>query len=213
MPTKDAVNNIRIYVLISSNIASLPVKETAELVVRGGADAIQLREKTMSDCEFISLGWQIRELTNKSDTLLIINDRINVAKELDADGVHLGQHDSSIGLAKESLGTDKIVGASTHNISQAIQAQRDGADYIATGPIYPTETKAMELPVGTGLIREAIKVINIPIIAIGAINLSNLDQVLRAGASRIAVCSAIISTNDIFNSTREFKQKLTSLNR
>ncbi|GJQ59978.1 MAG: thiamine-phosphate synthase [Candidatus Scalindua sp.] len=197
--------------MISSNIASRPIKETVELTILGGADAIQLREKTMSDCEFISLAGDIRELTDKSDTLLIINDRINVAKEVNADGVHLGQLDRSIAEAKKSLGSEKIVGVSTHNISQAILAQEHGADYIAVGPIYPTKTKSMEPPVGLGLVQEVIKEIHIPFIAIGAINLSNIDQVCRAGVSRVAVCSAIISTNDILSSTREFKQKLISL--
>ncbi|MDR4506077.1 MAG: thiamine phosphate synthase [Candidatus Scalindua sp.] len=211
MSIKDAVSKIRVYVLISSNIAARSVKETAELAILGGADAIQLREKTLSDDKFISLAGEIRELTEQSDTLLIINDRINVAREVNADGIHLGQLDSSVAEAKNSLGTEKIVGVSTHNISQAILAQKHGADYIAVGPIFPTKTKTMEPPVGLGLIQEVIKEISIPFIAIGAINLSNLDQILKAGASRVAVCSAIISTEDIFISTRKFKQKLTSL--
>ncbi len=212
MSIKDVADKMRIYVLISSNIASRSVKETAKLAILGGADAIQLREKTVTDDKFISLAREIRELTDKSDTLLIINDRINVAKEVNADGVHLGQQDSSVAEAKKRLGMEKIVGVSTHNISQAIQAQNHGADYIAVGPIFPTKTKSMEPPVGFGIIQEALKNISIPIVAIGAITLSNLDQLLRVGVTRVAVCSAIISEKDIFTSTRRFKQKLASLN-
>ena len=207
---KNLVDKLRLYVLISSNIATKSVKETAELVIHGGADAIQLREKTISDTEFKSLSREIHDLTTRKGILLIINDRIKVAKEINADGVHLGQFDNTVSEARNILGTGKIIGVSTHTISQAKEAQRLGADYIAVGPIYATKTKTHEPPVGLKLIQEITKEIDIPIIAIGAITLSNVKEVLRAGASRIAVCSAIINSKDILSSTEEFKHKLAS---
>ncbi len=208
MTKKEILHKIRLYVLISSKIASKSVKETANLVIDGGADMIQLREKTISDSEYISMAGEIRDLTAKRGTLFIINDRVNVAVELNADGVHLGQHDTSVSEAKAIIGNDKIIGASTHNIIQARQALKDGADYIAIGPVYPTSTKDYEPSVGLKVVQEISSEINIPIFAIGAITLENLDDVLKTGASRIAVCSAIISSKDIYSTTTRFKTKL-----
>lgn len=209
MTKKDSLNRMRLYVLISSNIAVSSVKETAKLVIDGGADAIQLREKTISDDEFISLAGEIRDIIAGSGTLLIINDRINVAREVNADGVHLGQNDMSVSEARNIIGNEKIIGVSTHSIIQARQAQKEGADYIAIGPLFSTRTKDYEPSIGLKIIREISGAINIPFVAIGAITLENLDEVLKAGASRVAVCSAIISSKDILSSTRQFKTKLT----
>ncbi len=210
MTKKDYLHRMKLYVLISGKIAARSVNETARLVIDGGADAIQLREKTISDDELISLAGEIRDITTKRGTLLIINDRVRVAREVNADGVHLGQHDMSITEAREIIGNEKIIGVSTHNLIQARQAQEDGADYIAIGPVYPTTTKDYEPSIGLEVIQEISREINIPFLAIGAITLENLDEVLKAGASRVAVCSAIISSKDILSSTREFKEKLTT---
>jgi thiamine-phosphate pyrophosphorylase len=210
MTKKDYLHRMKLYVLISGKIAARSVNETARLIIDGGADAIQLREKTISDKELISLAGEIRDITTKRGTLLIINDRVNVARELNSDGVHLGQHDMSIKEAREIIGNEKIIGVSTHNIIQARQAQKDGADYIAIGPVYPTTTKDYEPSIGLEVIQEISREISIPFLAIGAITLENLDEVLKAGASRVAVCSAIISSKDILSSTRKFKEKLTT---
>ncbi len=201
---------MKLYVLIKGRIAARSVNETARLVIDGGADVIQLREKTISDDEFISLAGEIRDITTERGTLLIINDRVRVAREVNADGVHLGQHDMSITEAREIIGNEKIIGVSTHNITQARQAQEDGADYIAIGPVYPTTTKDYEPSIGPEVIQEISREISIPFLAIGAITLENLDEVLKAGASRVAVCSAIISSKDILSSTKIFKEKLTT---
>jgi thiamine-phosphate pyrophosphorylase len=206
----EVLHRIRLYVLISSSIATKSVKETASLVIDGGADAIQLREKTISDSEFISLAGEVRDITTRSGTLLIINDRVHVAREINADGVHLGQQDMSVLAARDIIGNDKIIGVSTHSIIQARQAQKDGADYIAIGPIYPTRTKDYEPSIGIEIIQEISGAVNIPFIAIGAITLKNLDEVLKAGASRVAICSAIIGSKDILSTTRQFNNKLTT---
>lgn len=208
MTKKDLLLRTRLYVLISSSIAAKSVIETTRLVIDGGADAIQLREKTISGSEFITLAEEVRDITTKNGTLLIINDRVHIAREINADGVHLGQQDMSALDARDIVGDEKIIGVSTHSVIQAKQAQKDGADYIAIGPIYPTSTKDYEPSVGIDIIREISGTVNIPIIAIGAITLDNLDSVLNAGASRVAVCSAIIGSKDIYSSTRQFKEKL-----
>jgi thiamine-phosphate pyrophosphorylase len=209
MTKKDFLHRVRLYVLISGKIAARPVNETARLVIDGGVDAIQLREKTISDDEFISLAGEIRDIITRSGTLLIINDRVNVAREVNADGVHLGQDDMSVSEARNIIGDEKIIGVSTHSIIQARQAQKEGADYIAIGPVFSTRTKDYEPSIGLEIIQEISGAINIPFIAIGAITLENLDEVLKAGASRIAVCSAIISSKDILSSTKKFKNKLS----
>ena len=208
MTKKDLLHRIRLYVLISSSIVTKSVKETSRLVIDGGADAIQLREKTISYSEFISLAGEVRDITTKRGSLLIINDRVHIARKINADGVHLGQQDMSALEARNIIGDEKIIGVSTHNVIQARQAQKDGADYIAIGPIYPTSTKDHEPSVGIEIIREISGAVSIPFIAIGAITLDNLDVVLKAGASRIAVCSAIMGTEDIYSTTRQFKEKL-----
>jgi len=208
MTKKDLLHLTRLYVLISSSIAAKSVKETARLVIDGGADVIQLREKTVSDSEFISLAGEVRDITTKRGSLLIINDRVHVAREINADGVHLGQQDMSALEAREIIGNEKIIGISTHSIIQARQAQKDGADYIAIGPIYPTRTKDHEPSIGIEVIQEISGAVNIPIFAIGAITIDNLDEVLKAGVSRVAVCSAIINAKDIYSSTRQFKDRL-----
>jgi thiamine-phosphate pyrophosphorylase len=154
MTKKDLLYRSRLYVLISSSIATKSVKETARLVIDGGADTIQLREKTISDSEFISLAGEVRDITTRSGTLLIINDRVHVARKINADGVHLGQQDMSVLEARDIIGNEKIIGVSTHSIVQARQAQKDGADYIAIGPIYPTRTKDYEPSVGIEIIQE-----------------------------------------------------------
>jgi thiamine-phosphate pyrophosphorylase len=209
MVIRESLQSIRLYVLISSDIVTKSVEETARLVIDGGADAIQLREKTISDGEFISLAQKIHNATLQRGTLLIINDRVNVAKEVNAEGVHLGQHDIGISEARDVLGNGKIIGVSTHNIEQAEQAQKEGADYIAIGPVYPTSTKINEPPVGLEVVKEVAEKISIPFVVIGAITLRNLDEVLKTGAKRVAVCSAIITSKDILSSTRQFKDKLT----
>jgi len=208
MTKKDLLHRIRLYVLISSSIVTKSVKETSRLVIDGGADAIQLREKTISDSEFISLAGEVRDITTKRGSFLIINDRVHIAREINADGVHLGQQDINALEARNIIGDEKIIGVSTHNVIQARQAQKDGADYIAIGPIYPTSTKDHEPSVGIEIIREISRTVSIPFIAIGAITLDNLDEILKAGASRVAVCSAIIGAKDIYSTTRQFKEKL-----
>ena len=131
MTRNDFLNRIKLYILISSSIAAKPIIETTRLVIDGGADAIQLREKTISDSEFTALAGEVHDITTKSGTLLIINDRVHVAREVNADGVHLGQQDMSILEARDIIGDEKIIGVSTHSVIQAKQAQKDGADYIA----------------------------------------------------------------------------------
>ncbi len=208
MTKREILHKIRLYVLISSKIATRPVEETVQLVIDGGADAIQLREKTISDSDFISLARGIRDITTRRGTLFIINDRVNVARDINADGVHLGQQDMDVLEARAIIGNEKIIGVSSHNTIQARKALKDGADYVAIGPVYHTSTKDYEPSVGLKVVKEISSDIDVPVFAIGALTLENLDDVLQTGVSRIAVCSAIIKSKDIFLTTKLFKSKL-----
>ena len=208
MTKKERLSSLRLYVLISSNITSMPVIDAAKLVIKGGADAIQMREKDMDDGAFLTLAGELRELTSRAGIIFIVNDRLIIAKEVDADGVHLGQYDVSVHDARNILGEEKIIGVSTHRIEQARKAVFDGADYISAGPVYSTKTKPHEPVAGLGYISEVASEIEIPFFAIGSITIKNLEDVWRAGASRVAVCSAIIGARDIAKSTRIFKDKL-----
>lgn len=208
MTKKERLLSLRLYVLISSNITSIPVIDAAKLVIEGGADAIQIREKNMDDDTFLTLAEELQELTLRTGIIFIVNDRPTIAKKVDADGVHIGQNDVSVHEARNILGEEKIIGVSTHRIEQARKAVFDGADYISTGPVYPTNTKPHEPAVGLSYIGEVAREIEIPFFAIGSITIKNLDEVLKAGASRVAVSSAIIRARDIAETTRKFRDKL-----
>ena len=198
------------YVIISSGLAKKPVLETLQEVIQGGADAVQLREKTMSDGEFLALAKEFRRITSQSKILFIVNDRAGIAKKVDADGLHIGQSDLTIHCARKIIGYDRILGVSTHTIVQARKAQLEGADYISVGPLFPTITKDYEPPVGLGYLKEVKREITIPFVVIGAINRENLNEILLAGGLRVAICSAIICSNDILQTTRSFKAQIAN---
>jgi thiamine-phosphate pyrophosphorylase len=161
--------------------------------LKGGVQIVQLREKHSNAKRIIELGKKIRELCSLYDAIFIINDRVDVANIVKADGVHLGQDDIDIKSAREILGQDFIVGISTHSPEQAQKAVEDGADYIGVGPVFETPTKPGRKSVGLEYVSWASENVNIPWFAIGGINLENVTDVVKAGASRIAVVRAIIN--------------------
>ncbi len=201
-------SDVRLYVIISSGLVKKPVLETLQEVINGGADAVQLREKTMSDGEFLALAKEFRRVTSQSKTLFIVNDRAEIAKKVDADGLHIGQSDLNIHSGRKIIGYNRILGVSTHTIVQARKAQQAGADYIGVGPIFPTPTKDYEPPVGLDYLKEVKREITIPFVAIGAINLENLNKILLAGGLRVAICSAIICSDNVLQTTQSFKSLL-----
>lgn len=203
--------DVRLYVIISSRFCRKPVLEILRDVISGGADAIQLREKDMSDKEFLSLATEFRKITARSKILFIVNDRAGIARGVDADGLHIGQSDMTVSAARNVIGFNKILGVSTHNITQARAAQQEGADYLGVGPLFPTSTKDYEPSVGLTYLKQVQREISIPFVAIGGINLENLGEALAAGGRRVAVCSAIISSNNIMQTTQAFRARLDAL--
>ena len=178
--------------------------------IRGGADVIQLREKNMPKRQALALGLAIRELTKQEGVLFIVNDDLDLALILEADGVHLGQDDIPIQHARPLL-KDMIVGISTHSVEQALEAIDGGADYIGIGPAFKTDTKVKADPVvGADLILEIQGSSPIPVIAIGGIGEKNIDLLVNKGIKRAAIISDILSSKDIEATARALKEKLKS---
>ena len=168
-----------------------------EEAVKGGATVVQLRAKSISTREFLDISMKIHSFLKKKRVPLIINDRIDIALALDADGVHLGQKDMPLQIARKILGKEKIIGISVNNIEEAMEAENNGADYLGVGPVFPTTTKPdIRAPLGIEGLRKIREKIKIPIIAIGGINKSNVHEVYSTGVDGIAVVSAIILSPD-----------------
>jgi thiamine-phosphate pyrophosphorylase len=165
--------------------------------VEGGVDILQLRDYSLKDSELLSIAHKFRALTRRYRILFIVNNRADIARLSDADGVHVGQEDLTVAQVRKIIGEGKVVGVSTHSLDQAQKAISDGADYIGVGPIYPTPTKEGRPAVGVEYIQEVAAIHSpIPFFAIGGINTTNIDEVLRAGATRLAVVRAITEAKD-----------------
>jgi thiamine-phosphate pyrophosphorylase len=185
-----------------------PHVDLATLAVAGGADAIQYRDKHSSMRQVLQTARHLRDICHRANVALIINDRIDVAMAVDADGVHLGQNDVPIAVARELLGADKLIGGSASTLEEARQVEQDGADYIGCGHIFPTQSKDKPYPArGTDFLREVCADVKIPVIAIGGITIDNAPQVLAAGASGIAVIGTVSHAPD----PREATRKLSTL--
>jgi len=175
--------------------------------LEGGVDVLQLREKKMTANKILELGRKIKQLCLQYDTTFIINDRVDIAALLEADGVHLGQDDLDVKSAREILGENAIVGISTHAPEQALKAVADGADYIGVGPVFATPTKEGRIPVGLEYVKWTSENITIPAFAIGGIDIENCNQVFDAGIDKIAVVRAIINAASPQSAAEEFKIK------
>ena len=202
------LKNCRLYVIIDKALVKNRdiLKITAE-ALRGGADIIQLRDKLSNDEDFLRCAKAIRVITKKYNRPFIINDRAGIARTVNADGVHLGQDDTSIEEARKIVGK-KMIGVSTHNLSQAEYAQKKGADYIGIGPIFKTTTKKGALPIGLSVLTEVHKIMAIPFFAIGNISSSNVEDVKKNGAKRVAVASSAIKAEDVYHAVKQFKAVL-----
>lgn len=178
--------------------------------LEGGVEIIQLREKNMPANKILNLGKKVKQLCLQYDATFILNDRVDIALLLEADGVHLGQDDLDVASAREILGENTIVGISTHVPEQALKAVEDGADYIGVGPVFATPTKQGRTPVGLDYVKWVSENIQIPAFAIGGIDLENVDEVLKAGLNRISVVRAIINAPSPQKAANNFLKKLIS---
>jgi len=184
-------------------------EELARLGIAGGADTIQLREKGGSTRRMIEVAKSLEAVCRKAGVPLIVNDRIDVAMASDADGVHLGQSDFPIPLARSLLGEDKLIGGSAATLEEARMCLADGADYIGFGPVYVTGSKADAGPVsGPAVLKQVVETIPLPILAIGGVTAEKVPEVMRAGAYGIAVISAVCCQIDPEGATRALRQAL-----
>jgi len=202
--------NVRLYVLITETVCSRPWLSAAEDAITGGAECIQLREKDLDSGELLRRAKQLVSLCKAKNVLCIINDRPDIALLSGADGVHVGQGDLPAREVRKLLGSDKIVGVSTHEIAHAKQAVLDGADYVGVGPIFKSGTKPRDFVAGVDYARQVAAEIQIPAVAIAGITLDNVDQVLATGVQAIAITAAVVGAKDIAGAARQFKEKLAA---
>ena len=176
--------------------------QIAREMIEGGVDLIQLRGKNASIPELMELSAELHELTATSSTPLIVNDHAEIAKCVPVEGVHVGQDDDSISVARQKAARPILIGKSTHSVEQARAAQGEGADYIGFGPIFATPTKPDYTPVGLEHIRRVHAELNVPIFCIGGINIDNLQSVIDAGAKRVVMVSALLKAHSIVDYAR-----------
>ena len=206
---KELFRNFRFYAITDLTSFDRKLPERVDRAFCGGIDIVQLRSKTLPDKEFLELGQAIRKIANRRKKLFIVNDRIDLALALEADGVHLGQDDLPIPVARKIIGRNKLlIGHSTHSVEQAKQAEKEGADYIGFGPIFRTPTKPTYQPIGLSDIARVKQTVKIPFVCIGGINLDNIDSVIKAGATRVAVVRAIFDQTDVAEAARRLRERI-----
>jgi thiamine-phosphate pyrophosphorylase len=197
--------NFDLYVITDrQQSGGRPLLTVVEAALRGGARAFQLREKDLQPRDLYPLALRMRQLTQAYGARLLINDRLDVALAVNADGVHLTTTSLPASVARRLLGPDRLLGVSTHNLAEAQAAAEEGADFVVFGPVFFTPSKApYGQPIGLDALRAVRAALGLPILAIGGIKKANLDQVIAAGADGIAVISAVISADDPAAATQD----------
>jgi len=209
MDKKKFLQRAKLYVLLDKGlIGGRNIERLTVQLVRGGAEIIQYRDKISEDNEYLDNAQMVQRILRKAKIPLIINDRLDVAWYLNAEGVHLGEGDLPIAVAKKLLKKDKIIGSSAETVEQAVKAERKGADYMGVGPMFYTATKKIKEARGVKLLEDTLKRVQIPCFAIGGINLDNLSLILEAGCDKIVVGSAILNARDVAGACQKFLNEL-----
>ena len=185
--------------------------DQVESAIEGGATFIQLREKNLDEADFLSEAKEIQKLCREYKVPFVINDNVEIAAQIDADGVHVGQSDMEAGDVRKRLGPDKIIGVSAQTVEQAMKAQEHGADYLGVGAVFPTGSKADATEVSHQTLKEICEAVDIPVIAIGGITKENVSELKGSGICGIAVISAIFAQKDIRKAAAELKQKVEEI--
>ena len=197
------LHDCRLYGIIDLGyVEGRDATRIVEQMIEGGVDLIQLRGKKQSLGELKDLATELHDFITKSSTPLIVNDYAEIARAAPVEGVHVGQDDDSIEIARQKAGREILVGKSTHSLEQARAAQDEGADYIGFGPIFATPTKPDYAPIGLENIRCVHEEVNLPIFCIGGINIDTLQSVIDAGAKRVVMVSAILKAHNIVDYAR-----------
>ena len=185
--------------------------QDVEAAIKGSATFVQLREKKLDEEHFLEEAKEIKELCRRYHVPFVINDNVDIALAMDADGVHVGQSDMEAGSVREKLGSDKIIGVSAQTVEQAVLAQQRGADYLGVGAVFPTGSKDDAVEVSHDTLRAICEAVDIPVIAIGGISAENVKELAGSGICGIAVISAIFAQPDIEAATKELKEQTTKM--
>ena len=200
--------DLSLYVITDENLIKKDIGKAVEKAIKGGATVVQYRAKNKDSRTMYKEAQEIKKVCDKYNVPLIINDRVDIALAVNADGVHVGQEDLDVEVVRRIIGFDKIVGLSTKNLKQVKEANYLPVDYIGFGSIFPTETKEDAKVSGIENLKKAIEISLVPVVAIGGINISNVDEVLSAGCTNIAVVSAVFKGKDIEENTKKLKNKI-----
>jgi thiamine-phosphate pyrophosphorylase len=207
---RDKIERISgLYVILDRQfLAGRDELDIAGQIIEGGARVIQLRDKQSKKGELLLISQKLNELCSQAGVLFIINDYLDLAMAVDADGLHIGQEDLAMPVVRRELPIDKIVGCSVTTLVQATKAQNEGADYIAVGSIFPTTTKREATVVGVNILKELKRIVSIPLVAIGGINQNNVGEVVAAGADAVAVISAVLGEKDVRGAVRKLVARM-----
>ena len=208
---KKRLQNCRLYLILDTAVNTYPeLFEITKLAIRSGVDIIQLRDKKGDARDIFKFSKEILKITRRK-VPYIMNDRVDLAKAVSADGVHLGQEDLSVDFARQCLGPKAIIGKSCQTLHHLKQAYKEKADYVGFGSVFKTLTKPERKPMDMNMLKKVMEQSWMPVFAIGGITLDNLSSITCLGINRIAVCREICLAKDIGKATKEFKRKLTSV--
>lgn len=185
--------------------------EHVEKAIKGGVSFVQLREKTLDEDSFLNEALEMQSLCKKYNIPFVINDNVEIAKKVNADGVHVGQSDMAASYARAILGEDKIIGVSVQTADQAVLAEKHGADYLGVGAVFPTGSKADAEDVSYETLKAICEAVSIPVVAIGGINADNVSELKGSGIAGIAVISAVFAAQDIESAAKRLKQLTTEV--
>ena len=194
------------FITDSTNYSEAEFLRRIEEACKGGVTLLQLREKDKTTRAYLSLAEKVHTITMRYDIPLIIDDRVDIALAINAEGVHVGQSDLPVKFARQLMGTDKIVGATTKTVPQAVEAYEQGADYLGVGAIYPTTTKVKTVLTSVDTLKEIVKAVPIKVNAIGGLNKDNIQVLNGTGIDGICVVSAIMKANDPFTAAKELRE-------
>lgn len=199
----------KLYLVTDRNILkNIDICTAVEDAIKGGVTVVQIREKDIKTLDFYNVAKKIKDVTDKYNIPLIINDRIDIALAINTDGVHLGQDDMPCSIARRILGKDKIIGISASTLEEALKAEKDGADYIGVGAIFSTNTKKDADDVSIETLKEIKRKVSIPVVAIGGINRENVTLLKETNIDGVAVISDILGREDIYASAKCLFDKL-----
>lgn len=205
-------NALRLYAVTDRTwLRGQTLYQQVEQAILGGATFIQLREKQLDDDAFLQEAVEIQALCRRYHVPFVINDNVGIAKQMNADGVHVGQSDMEAGDVRALLGPDKILGVSAKTVEQAVLAQQRGADYLGVGAMFPTDSKSDASVITVDTLRDICRAVDIPVVAIGGINARNVDRLAGTGIDGVAVISAIFAAEDIQAAARDLKNRVTRI--